>query len=127
MSSNNSPDEFAGKRVLVTGGSRGIGAAIAQRFGAGGASVAVTARGSSESIDSTWMFVQADLSTAIGVAAVVSRVQSVWGGVDILVNNLGQATRRPAVSSSLRISSGKTSSTSTCSRRFASIARSCPG
>ena len=36
--------EFAGRRALVTGGSRGIGAAIAQRLLDGGASVAVTAR-----------------------------------------------------------------------------------
>jgi NAD(P)-dependent dehydrogenase (short-subunit alcohol dehydrogenase family) len=95
MSSNSSSNEFAGKRVLVTGGSRGIGAAIAQRFGAGGASVAVTARGSSELIDNTWRFVQADLSTATGIAAVVRRVQADWGGVDILVNNLG-ASDAPA-------------------------------
>ena len=37
-------DEFRGKRVLVTGGTRGIGAAIAQRVAAAGASVAITAR-----------------------------------------------------------------------------------
>ena len=34
-------DEFRAKRVLVTGGTRGIGAAIAQRFAAAGASVAI--------------------------------------------------------------------------------------
>ena len=41
------PDEFAGRRVLVTGGSRGIGAAIAQRLLGGGAHVVTSARSAS--------------------------------------------------------------------------------
>lgn len=43
------PTEFAGKRVVVTGGSRGLGAVIAQRFLDGGATVVVTARSATAS------------------------------------------------------------------------------
>ena len=50
MSTSNIPydaSEFTGKRVLVTGGSKGIGAAIADRFERGGATVIITARSAS--------------------------------------------------------------------------------
>jgi NAD(P)-dependent dehydrogenase (short-subunit alcohol dehydrogenase family) len=81
--------EFAGKRVLVTGGTKGLGAAMVQRFLLSGAKVAVTARSPSTDGPAAALFVQADLGTATGAQAVVDRIQKEWGGLDILVDNVG--------------------------------------
>jgi NAD(P)-dependent dehydrogenase (short-subunit alcohol dehydrogenase family) len=83
-----SPDEFEGKRVLVTGGTKGIGAAIVRRFYLGGARVATTGRTPPEASDAS-LFVRADVGTANGVQNIVDQVQAEWGGVDILINNVG--------------------------------------
>ena len=82
-------DEFEGKRVLVTGGTKGIGEAIVRRFILGGAKVASTARSPLANGPSPAIFVQADLGTAEGVHKVVGRIEQAWNGVDILVNCLG--------------------------------------
>jgi NAD(P)-dependent dehydrogenase (short-subunit alcohol dehydrogenase family) len=93
-------DEFRGNRVLVTGGTRGIGAAIAERFAAAGASVAITARSLPGGSASPGVVgIEADLGTVAGVAAVVSRIESDWGGVDVLINNLGATDTPPHVRS----------------------------
>ena len=89
------PQEFKGKRVLITGGSRGIGAATVQRFQLSGASVATTARTSPSKNAPSVQFIRADLGTASGVAEVVERVMHEWGGLDILVNNLGATDTKP--------------------------------
>jgi NAD(P)-dependent dehydrogenase (short-subunit alcohol dehydrogenase family) len=81
--------EFAGKRALVTGGTRGIGEAIVQRLRSGGATVVTTARSSPDSLLHPDMFVEADLSTAEGAAKVVNAIRNRFGGVDILVHNAG--------------------------------------
>ena len=80
--------EFAGKRILVTGGTKGLGAAIARRFLLSGATVATTARSPSADIKSI-LFIQADSATASGARRIIDRIQEEWGGVDILVNNVG--------------------------------------
>jgi NAD(P)-dependent dehydrogenase (short-subunit alcohol dehydrogenase family) len=83
---------FNGKRALVTGGTRGIGAAIAARLTAGGARVMTTARSEPESPDP--LFVRADVGTEEGAAAVAGRALELLGGVDILVHNLGASVTR---------------------------------
>jgi NAD(P)-dependent dehydrogenase (short-subunit alcohol dehydrogenase family) len=83
------PAEFAGKRVLVTGGTKGMGQAIVARLAAGGATVATTARSAMGEHPAVKVFVQADISTRAGVDAVVREVMGRLGGVDILVNNVG--------------------------------------
>lgn len=80
--------DFSGKRVLVTGGTRGIGEAIVLRFRQGGATVLTTAR-SAPSTKSVEGLVEADVSTADGVGRVVAAVLERLGGVDIVVHNVG--------------------------------------
>src|SRR5258708_6904691 len=88
--------EFMGKRALVTGGSKGIGQAIVERLRAAGATVIATARSkpSTQSPDAE-LFIEADLSTSAGAAKVISHVQRRFGGVDILVNNVGGSSAPP--------------------------------
>ena len=81
--------EFHGKRVLVTGGTKGLGASMAQRFLLGGAKVAVTARSPSANDQGDVLFIAADISNVAGTQAVADRIQREWGGVDILVDNVG--------------------------------------
>ena len=82
-------DEFKSRRILVTGGTKGMGEAIVRRLSLAGASVVTTARSPLPNGQDAALFVQTDLGTAAGVQAVVDRVQKEWGGLDILVNNLG--------------------------------------
>ncbi|MCA1220914.1 SDR family oxidoreductase [Streptomyces sp. 8L] len=86
--------EFAGVRVLVTGGTKGIGAAIAIRFAEAGADVVVAAR---TPVDEppAGKFVAADLATAEGTADLAARATRLLGGVDVLVNNAGSQTYLP--------------------------------
>ena len=88
-------DEFASKRVLVTGGTKGIGRAIVQRLQLAGAQVAVAARTASTDKQDGVEFIQADLGTAAGAASVIERLIADWGGLDILVNNLGGSDAPP--------------------------------
>jgi 3-oxoacyl-[acyl-carrier protein] reductase len=81
--------EFRGKRVLVTGGSQGIGLAIARAFAANGATVLVTGtRGSAADYADDlldFVYVQADFGKPETAAAVAAQV----GALDVLVNNAG--------------------------------------
>jgi NAD(P)-dependent dehydrogenase (short-subunit alcohol dehydrogenase family) len=88
-------DEFRNKRVFVTGGTKGIGEAVARRFFLSGASVAVTARSAQERNDSSVLFIKANLGTSEGVQNVVNQIQKEWGGLDILVNNVGGTGTKP--------------------------------
>ncbi|WP_327321469.1 SDR family oxidoreductase [Streptomyces sp. NBC_01210] len=81
-------ESLGGRRALVTGGTKGVGAAIAERLGQAGATVLVTARSKPDDLDPT-LFVGADLSTPEGAAGVVGAALERLGGVDILVHNLG--------------------------------------
>jgi 3-oxoacyl-[acyl-carrier protein] reductase len=88
-----------GKRALVTGGSRGIGAAIVKRLGRDGADVAFTYVNRADEANGTAaaakehgvraLALQADSADAQAVVAAVERTASELGGIDILVNNAG--------------------------------------
>jgi|SRR5882724_11908841 len=80
-------DEFNGKRVLVTGGTKGAGKAIADRFLGGGGTVIVTARSKPE--EGTGHFIQADVSTPEGATKVIQEVLDSFKGIDIVVHNVG--------------------------------------
>ena len=92
-------DGLDGKIALVTGASKGIGAAIALRLAERGARVAVnynTSEGLAEQVaasirdaGSDALTVRADVSDLPQVTAMVERISDDWGAVDILVNNAG--------------------------------------
>ncbi|WP_113261394.1 SDR family oxidoreductase [Agrobacterium cavarae] len=82
------PDEFAGKRVLVSGGTKGLGRATVKRFLAGGARVVTAARTIKDPIEGV-EYVQADLTTAKGSEAVAKAAIERLGGIDILVHVIG--------------------------------------
>lgn len=89
LSNTASELEFANKRVLVTGGTKGMGRAIAQRFAKAGARVMITARSAPNEALTFATLVTADTSTAAGAARVIEEVNAQLGGVDILINNVG--------------------------------------
>jgi len=84
-----SDGEFKDKRVLVTGGTKGMGEAIVRRFTLSGAAVATTARSSLSNGQNASLFVRTDIGTAEGVRRVVERIHQEWDGLDILVNCVG--------------------------------------
>jgi NAD(P)-dependent dehydrogenase (short-subunit alcohol dehydrogenase family) len=81
--------EFVGRRALVTGGTRGNGAAIAQRLLDAGAKVVIAARTPNDDAPAAATFVVGDVSTSEGVEAVATQALAALGGLDILVNNAG--------------------------------------
>ena len=93
------------KTAFVTGGSRGIGAAIAKRLAADGASVAITyTKGGDaaaavvkeiERAGGKAIAIQADATDAKAVSAAVERTVKTFGRLDILVNNAGTAIPKP--------------------------------
>lgn len=84
---NNS--EFQGKRILVTGGTKGQGAAIVKRFILSGARVITTARKFSADLPEGVHFVESDLTTIEGTNLVAQETLSKLGGVDIIVHVAG--------------------------------------
>ncbi len=81
--------EFSGKRVLVTGGTKGMGEAIVKRLASAGATVITTARTVPEVILPAVRFIQADISKNDGIDTVVNGVREQLGSVDIVINNVG--------------------------------------
>jgi NAD(P)-dependent dehydrogenase (short-subunit alcohol dehydrogenase family) len=85
--------DLGGRAVLVTGGTKGIGAAIARSFLALGAEVVVCARGEPASPPSAdgraARFVAADVRDADAAAALVERAAELMGRLDVVVNNAG--------------------------------------
>jgi len=82
---------LTGLRVLVTGGSRGLGEATARRFAAAGATV-LTASRTAPPGDLPATFIPVDLRSEKGAADLGRRVQESVGGIDVLVNNAGASS-----------------------------------
>jgi NAD(P)-dependent dehydrogenase (short-subunit alcohol dehydrogenase family) len=92
---NTDTGELAGKRALVTAGTRGMGAAIVKRLSEAGATVITTARSLPDDATHPEQFIQADVSTSDGAATVVRETLARLGGIDILVNVVGGSTSPP--------------------------------
>ena len=80
--------ELGGRRALVTGGTKGIGAATAARLREAGATVLTTARKRLVDLPGD-LFVASDITTADGCATVAGAVRDLLGGIDIIVNVAG--------------------------------------
>lgn len=89
-------DSLAGRRALVTGGSKGTGAAIVRRLTEGGAAVMTTARTMPDGYPDPGLFVAADISTPDGAQTVIDRVGERFGLLDILVHSGVPAVQRPS-------------------------------
>jgi NAD(P)-dependent dehydrogenase (short-subunit alcohol dehydrogenase family) len=81
--------ELAGRRALVTGGTKGIGEAVAARLREAGATVLATARTRPDGLAAGQLFVAADITTTEGCAAVANAVTEQLGGIDIIVHVVG--------------------------------------
>ncbi|MGC9326982.1 MAG: SDR family NAD(P)-dependent oxidoreductase, partial [Candidatus Hinthialibacter sp.] len=86
------------KVAFVTGGSRGMGKAIAMRLARAGAKTAICARGRSSlnealsqlrQISSDVLGIPADISRSPEIESCVRQIKDQWGGIDILINNAG--------------------------------------
>jgi 3-oxoacyl-[acyl-carrier protein] reductase len=97
--------KLEGKSALVTGGSRGIGAAIAKRLAADGANVAITYTKGTDAAASVVkeieraggkaIAIQADAANADAVKTAVEKTFATFGRLDVLVNNAGTAIPKP--------------------------------
>jgi NAD(P)-dependent dehydrogenase (short-subunit alcohol dehydrogenase family) len=93
-SGTTTPD-LSGRRAIVTGGTRGIGAAITEQLLADSASVVMTARSLPADAPEGVSFLEGDLGTPDGVAQLAAHATAALGGIDILVNNAGAAVAHP--------------------------------
>jgi NAD(P)-dependent dehydrogenase (short-subunit alcohol dehydrogenase family) len=83
------PFDFSGRVVVVTGGTRGIGRAIAESFLAAGARVVVCGRGEPRSLPGDIAFVPADVREPDQASALIEAAAARHGRLDVLVNNAG--------------------------------------
>jgi NAD(P)-dependent dehydrogenase (short-subunit alcohol dehydrogenase family) len=102
--------DLEGRKCVVTGGGRGIGAAIAEKFLANGAQVAILERDAALGEETAARLAQGgaevraysvDVADEAGVVASVTRVADEFGGIDVLVNNAGIGRLGPSMTFSL--------------------------
>ncbi|HEY8346459.1 MAG TPA: SDR family NAD(P)-dependent oxidoreductase [Symbiobacteriaceae bacterium] len=97
--------ELAGRRALITGGSRGLGAEVARQLAAAGADVAILYRrdreaaarvaGEVKAAGRRALLLRCNVARSRSVAAAFRRLTEAWGGLDLLVNNAGIAPVYP--------------------------------
>ncbi|PLX23446.1 MAG: tropinone reductase [Marinilabiliales bacterium] len=85
------------KKALITGGTKGIGLAIAKEFSDLGAKVMVVSRNQPDDSfnwDKNIHFIKADVSKTEDISKLIDEVKKLWGSLDILVNNVGTNIRK---------------------------------
>jgi NAD(P)-dependent dehydrogenase (short-subunit alcohol dehydrogenase family) len=92
MHDKNIKPDLHGKRALVTGGTKGIGKAIAEELAQAGAEVIISARSQGGEANPALHFIAADLTQPAQVAAISEEINARFGGIDILINNAGGLT-----------------------------------
>jgi NAD(P)-dependent dehydrogenase (short-subunit alcohol dehydrogenase family) len=97
---------FDNQVVIVTGGCRGIGRGIAQRFADAGAHVAICCRHEPESVPDGWLFVAADVREPDEIDAVINATVERFGRLDVLVNNAGGSPPADTATASPRFTTG---------------------
>jgi NAD(P)-dependent dehydrogenase (short-subunit alcohol dehydrogenase family) len=106
--SDDSPLDFSGKVVIVTGGCRGVGRGIAERFLEAGAAVIVCCRNEPETLPAAngheAVFVAADVREPEQIDAVVATATERFGRLDVLVNNAGGSPPADTATASPRFS-----------------------
>lgn len=91
-SNHNHYQDLAGKTALVTGGTKGIGKAIANKLSQAGAQVIITARHQPEEVNSAQQFIEADITQPEQVAQLAQTIHDKYDGLDILIDNIGGVT-----------------------------------
>lgn len=96
--------DLAGQVVVITGGTKGVGRGIAQRFADAGACIAVVARSTPSDFPVDWYFVSADLRDPDAAFAAIDAVVAHFGRVDCVVNNAGGSPPVETATASPRLS-----------------------
>ena len=81
--------DFSGRVALITGGTKGVGRGIAQRFADAGATVVVCARNIPDDLPSSWTAFSVDLREPDEASAMIDGIVERFGHLDMLVNNAG--------------------------------------
>src|SRR3954452_11773926 len=97
---------FDQRVVLVTGGCRGVGRGIAQRFADAGAHIAICCRHEPEDLPDGWLFVAADIREPEQIDTVIAATVERFGALDVLVNNAGGAPPSDSATASPRFTAG---------------------
>ncbi len=103
----------SGKRVVITGASRGLGELVAHAFSRAGAKVALVARTESDlkavaaTLPGPTLVLSGDVRDAAFNDAVADATVAEWGGVDVWISNAGSPRSSPARSPRRRGSSGR--------------------
>jgi NAD(P)-dependent dehydrogenase (short-subunit alcohol dehydrogenase family) len=118
--------ELDGCRVLVTGGTKGIGEAVAARLREAGATVLTTARTAPHDFKPQDLFVAADITTAQGCTVVADAVIERLGGIDITVHVVGGSSAPPGGFPCSTMANGNARLTSIYFLPSGWIAPSCP-
>lgn len=95
-------EQLIGKRVLVTGGTQGIGAAVVRRLRRAGAQVLAAGRSAPPNLEEPEHFFAADLSTPEGAASLALACLDRFWGLDVLIHNVGGSAAPPGGFESLQ-------------------------
>ena len=92
-----SPRPAPGLRVLVTGGARGIGRAVADAFAQAGARLCILDRDAVPDAPEGWLCIAGSVAEAAEVEAAFAAMDAAWGGVDVVLANAGFAMNTPTL------------------------------